>query len=465
MTQARSSIDTAIQALQVSMKGSVLKAADAGYDEARRIWNGRFDRHPGAIARCSGTADVIAAVNLAREKNLLVSVRSGGHDFAGNSVCDGGLVIDLSQMNGVWVDPSAKTARVQPGTKWRAFDHETQAFGLATTGATVSTVGVSGFTLGGGTGWLARKYGIALDNLIAVEVVTASGDLLRATENEHPDLFWALRGGGGNFGIVTSFEFRLHEVGREVLAGQIIYPFEATVDVLRFFRSFIAEAPDEVQCYPFFIRVPPLPVFPESFHGQLAIDLVVAHAGNLADGERVLSPLRGLAEPILDAVGAQPYLTLQQTFDAGVPAGKRWYSKAHYLEELSDAAIDTIVSGVAGLPGEYTMVYLEQLGGAIARIDPNATAFPHRSAGYSFHIFPGWENASDDERIIGWAREFHRELSAHATGNVYVNLLGGDEERGPQSAYGVNYDRLAKVKAKYDPQNFFRVNHNIEPSA
>ena len=455
----------ALQSLRQNVEGAVLARGDAGYDEARQIWNRRFDRRPGAIVRCADAADVKKAVDIARERNLLVAVRSGGHDYAGNSMCDDGVVIDLSGMNTVTVDAHARTVRVGPGACWADVDQAAQAQGLVTVGGTVSTVGVAGFTLGGGSGHLSRKYGLALDNLLSADVVTAAGEVLRASERENSDLFWGLRGGGGNFGIVTSLELRLHELTKDVLAGQIIYPFEAAADVLRFYRSFMDGAPDDVQCYAFFLRIPPIPAFPESVHGKVVVDLVVTHAGESeAEAEQDLAPLRGFGAPILDTVALVPYATLQQAFDAGMGGGSRWYSKAHYLRDLADDAIVTILTHVAALPGEFTTAYLGGEDGAMARVDPHATAFPHRDAPFSLHIFPGWSNAADDDGMIDWARKFHGAMNRYATGGVYANLLGGDEPDGPRSAYGANYKRLSELKAKYDPGNLFRMNHNVEPS-
>lgn len=463
MTDRAPMDDSMVMSLREILRGAVLTSVSHGYDEARKIWNGRFDRRPTAIARCTGSRDVIAAVNMARQNHLLVSVRSGGHDYSGRSICDGGLVIDVSAMRDVEVDAGSRTVRVQPGARWRDVDKATQVFGLATTGGTVSTVGVAGFTLGGGSGHLVRKHGLAIDNLLSAEVVTAGGELVVASERENSDLFWALRGGSGNFGVVTSFEFRLHEVGPEVLAGQIIYPFEQAAEVLSFYRTFMAEAPDEIQCYAFLIRIPPIDVFPEEFHGQVAIDLVVAHSGDPADADAAIAPLRSLGTPILDGVARQPYVELQQAFDAGTPAGNRWYSKAHYLAEVSDEAIDTILAHTAQLPGAFTMVYLDAQGGAVGRVDSAATAFPHRKAPFAIHIFPGWTDPADDDAMMDWARTFHREMAPHATGGVYVNLLDGDEPDGSHSAYGENYARLAEIKQKYDPSNLFRNNQNVEP--
>jgi FAD/FMN-containing dehydrogenase len=456
--------DVLLLSLRGRLHGPVFTADDVGYDQARRVWNGRIDRYPAVIASCTSAADVRAAFECARESGLPLSVRSGGHDYSGDSIVDGGFAIDLSPMTAVTVDASSRTAHVQPGARWGMVDRATQAVGLATTGGVVSTVGVAGYTLGGGTGHLSRKYGLALDNLLAAEVLTAAGEIVRASATEHPDLFWGLRGGGGNFGIVTALDLRLHALGTEVLAGQIVHPFEAAHDLLRFYRSFMAEAPDDVQCYAFFIRVPPLPVFPRQCHGTVAVDLVVTYAGNSLEGEKHLAPLRGFGTPLLDTVAVLPYLTLQQAFDAGMVGVNRWYSKAHYLRELTDEAIDALVARVEELPGDFTLVYLGAEGGAVGRIDPAATAFPHRDARFALHILPGWEKAGDDDRMMEWARAFHREMSPYATGGAHLNLLGGDEQDGSRSAYGSNYERLVEIKRKYDPRNIFRMNHNIDPA-
>jgi FAD/FMN-containing dehydrogenase len=457
--------DATLDSLRNRMRGPVLTPDDDAYDDACVIWNARLQQPPAAVARCTGTADVMAAVDVARANDLQVAVKGGGHSYAGASVAEDALMIDLSPMDGVRVDPDAKMARVQGGATWGDFDHEAQVFGLATTGVTVSTVGVAGSTLGGGTGYLARKHGLALDNLIAADVVTADGDLVHASEQENADLFWGLRGGSGNLGVVTSFQFQVHEVGPEVLAGQIVHPIEAAGEGLRFYRDFMANAPDELQAYAFFVHIPPMPAFPEEYHGKTALDFVVAYAGDQSTGESVLQPLRDFGDPILDGVHPQPYTALQQTFDAGVPKGHRWYSKAHYLDHLPDDAIDTVVDYVDPLPGPFSMVYFEPMGGAIGRVDSSATAFPHRDAAYGFHILTGWSAADKDDAIMAWTRDFHTAMAPHANGGVYVNLLGADEADRTAAAYGVNHDRLARLKSAWDPENLFRVNHNVVPVA
>jgi FAD/FMN-containing dehydrogenase len=446
------------------MRGAVLAPDDDGYSDARAIWNARLVRRPAAVAQCAGPADVMAAVDVAQAHDVPIAVKSGGHDYAGQSAIEGGLMLDLSLMNGIRVDPDAKTARVQGGATWGAFDHEAQAFGLATTGPTVSTVGVAGSTLGGGTGYLARKYGLALDNLIAADVVTADGECVHASASENADLFWGLRGGGSNLGVVTSFKFQLHEVGPEVLAGQIVHPIEAAGEGLRVYRDFMADAPDELQVYAFFIHVPPIPAFPDAYHGKTALDLVVAYAGDPETGNDVVRPLRDVGDPMFDGVHPQRYAALQATFDEGVPKGNRWYSKAHYLDHLSDAAIDTVVERVDPLPGPFSMVYVEPLGGAIADVDSSATAFPNRDAAYNFHILTGWDDPGQDEAIMTWTRSFHEAMTPHAAGGVYVNLLGADETERVPAAYGDNLERLATLKQKWDPGNLFRMNYNVRPA-
>lgn len=453
-----------VKALRERIRGLVSGPDEPAYDEARTPWNGRFQARPALVVQCAGAADVMEAVRFAREQDLPLAVRSGGHDYAGNWVADGALIVDLSGMNAVRVDPGRRRAWVQPGARWGEFDHEAQAFGLATTGVTVSVVGVAGSTLGGGTGYLARKHGLALDNLVAADVVTADGEPVRASEEENPDLFWALQGGGGNFGIVTAFEFRLHHVGPEVVGLQIFHPFGAADDVFRFHREFMDGAPDETQCYPMVVRVPPQEPFPEDQHGKPTVALIGGHVGPVEDAGDVLEPLQNFGNPFLSVVSPMPYTVLQTSFDEGMgPAGNRWYTKAHHLEAVTDEAIDVFVEHASALPGPFSAAYLDPLGGAVARVDPGATAFPHRRAATGVHIFPGWSDPEDDEAMIRWAREFHDALAPHATGGIYVNLLDGDEEDPERAAWGGNLERLRKVKGAWDPNNVFRMNHNIEP--
>jgi FAD/FMN-containing dehydrogenase len=452
--------------LAEALEGEVLGPDDPGYDDMRAVWNGRFDRRPELIARCVSTADVAAAVRVARAHSMPISVKGGGHDYAGNTVGEGGILIDLGAMRSVDVDVEARRAVVGGGATWRDVDEATQEHGLATTAGTVSSVGVAGFTLGGGSGWLTRKHGLAVDNLLAAEVVTASGDVVRASEQENSDLLWALRGGGGNFGIVTRFEHRLHEVGPEVYAGQVMYPAEQAGDLLRFFRDHMRHAPDDLMAYFFFLRIPAADAFPKEHHGRIAVDFVVTWLGSVDEGEAALAPFRQFKDPILELVGPMPYLGLQQTFDAGTSTkGNRWYSRYHYLPGLSDALIDKIVDGLEPFPGEFTLVYLADEGGAPSRVAVEDTAFPHRTAAYSIHVFPGWADPGSDERNMSWARGLADAIAGYGSSGVYVNMLAEDEGDRIREAYGPNFVRLAKLKAKWDPENVFRRNHNILPSS
>jgi FAD/FMN-containing dehydrogenase len=446
------------------IRGEILEPGDTGYDEARKVWNATIDRRPAAIVRCRGTADVIHAVKHAREQGLLLAVRGGGHSFAGKSVCDGGLVIDLSPMRGVWVSPDKRTVRVQGGATWADLDHETQAFALATTGGLISHTGVAGLTLGGGIGWLARKHGLACDNLLSVDVVTADGKLVHASENEAADLFWGLRGGGGNFGVVTSFEFQLHPVGPELLGGLIIHPFEAAAEGLRFYRNFAAEAPDEVACYAMFARLPAEAPFPAAHHGRTGFIFAASYAGAVSEGEKVLAPLRAFGKPILDALQPMPYILLQQAFDAAQGPGNRWYGKSGFWNEISDAAIETLLRGVDPLSGPMSMVFFERMGGAVGRVPVGATAFPHRTAPFNFGITAGWIDPAEDAQHIAWTRELHASLSSYDQG-VYVNYADEDESSRTGAAYGANYERLVQVKNRWDPDNLFRMNMNVVPTA
>jgi len=406
----------------------------------------------------------VAAVRFAIESGCPVCVKGGGHQYSGNSVADGGLLIDLGRMRDISIDAAGRLAVVGPGATWGEFDTRAQERGLATSGGTVSTVGVAGLTLGGGQGWLSRKYGMTCDNLVAAEVVTAAGEVVRAGEDENPELLWALRGGGGNFGIVTSFEYRLHEVGPDVVAGQVVYPVERAAELLRFYRDYFRDAPDELCCNPFFFRVPPVDAFPEALHGQVVIAFVLAWVGAVEEAARHLDPFRTARAPLLEAVAPVPYVTLQQSFDAGMGAGNRWYTRALDFDELGDDAIDTLVAHLDPFPGALTAVYFGPGGGAVARIASDATAYPHRGTAHGLHIFPGWMSAEDDEEIISWARGVWEAMTPYSNGGVYVNLLGEDEAERVRDAYGANYDRLARIKRTWDPENVFRGNHNILPA-
>jgi FAD/FMN-containing dehydrogenase len=444
-----------VKQLEESLRGNLIRPDSPEYDEARAVWNGMIDRQPAMIAKCKGSADVRAAVNYAREHQLSVTVKAGGHNVAGKAILDDALVIDVSPMSSVEIDRSAQTATVGSGAKWADVDRETQAFGLATTGGVDSRTGVAGLTLGGGMGYLARKHGLTIDNLSCVSIVTADGELRRASEKENPDLFWALRGGGGGVGVVTSFEFQLHELGPDVMVAQVFHPFEDARSVLAFYRDFMAEAPNELSCYAMVVHVPPVDGFPEAFHNQMAVALVACYAGSVADGEAVLAPLQSFGSPILCLCEPMPYVSLQQSFDAGTPDGMRYYYKSQYLDALGDDAIEAIVNHVEPLPGEFTIIGIEPMGGAIAEVEPTATAFPHRQAAYNFSVWAGWSDSGDDDEIIEWVQKVHTAMSPHARKGAYLNYLDRDDDPRARNAFGANYDRLTAVRQAWDPDNLF----------
>ena len=456
---------TKIEAFAQRFQGKLIQPGDADYDETRSIWNGIIDKHPALIARSTGTADVLEAVNFARENNLLIAVRGGGHNVAGNAVCDNGLMIDLSEMKGIHVNPKERTVRVQPGAIWREVDRETQVFGLAVPSGIVSETGVAGLTLGGGFGWMTRKHGFTIDNVISLDVVTADGRILKASESENPDLFWGMRGGGGNFGIAVSFEFQMHPVGPEVLAGPIIYPLEAASDVLRFYREFTASAPKELGSMVVFRTAPPTPYIPEGLRGKPVIVVIATYVGNTEDGQRVLQPLREFGTPLFDGIGVKPYITHQKSLDPGQPHGHRYYWKSEYAHEISDNAIETLIAYAANMTSPSSRLAVFHLGGAIRQYDEQAMAVSHRDAEYVFGINNGWANALDDEKEIQWTNDLWTAIRPFSTGGVYVNFLSADEgQERVRAAYGPEkYDRLVKLKNQYDPNNLFRLNQNIKP--
>jgi FAD/FMN-containing dehydrogenase len=448
-----------------SFRGPLVVPGDADYDTARMIWNGAIDRRPACIARCTGAADVVAAVRFARERDLLVAVRSGGHGVAGHAVCDGGLVIDLSPMKGIRVDPQARTARAQAGVLWGELDRETQLHGLATVGGIVTHTGIAGLTLGGGIGWLMRKHGATVDNLLSVDLVTADGDLVTASESVNPDLFWGLRGGGGNFGVVTSFEYRLHPVGPTVLSGPIFHPLEDAPEVLRFYREFAAAAPDELTTIFELSVAPPVPFLPEDVHGKPIVMVGGCYAGEPQAGVDVVRPLKEFGKPIVDLLEPQPYLALQSMFDPGVPHGWHRYWKGVELPPLTDEAIDTMVAhaAVQTSPKSYCIVF--QLGGALSQVGAEQTAYSQRDAAHNMAINAVWtEDDPEPQRHIAWARSFFDAMQSHTTGRVYLNFLGDEGQGRVRAAYGErNYERLARLKRAHDPSNFFRLNQNIRP--
>jgi FAD/FMN-containing dehydrogenase len=453
-----------IQELKTRLRGPVLDSDDAGYDEARRIWNAMIDRRPGVIARCETADDVVEAVNFAREHALLVSVRGGGHNIAGNAVCDGGLMIDLSSMKRVEVSPRERRATVEPGCILGDVDAATQAHGLATPLGINSTTGVAGLTLGGGFGWLSRKYGMTVDNLVAADVVTADGRKLRASEDENPDLFWALRGGGGNFGVVTRFEFRLHPVGPELLSGLIAFPFEEAKSVITQFARFTETMPDELSVWMITRKAPPLPFLPERVHGKEIVVLALCHAGDPAEGEKLIEPLRGFGAAHGEHVGVQPYTAWQQAFDPLLAPGARNYWKSHNFTRLEDGVIDAVVEYAGALPSPHCEIFVATIGGQTTRVAPDAMAYASRDANYVMNVHGRWETATEDARGIAWARDFFERSKPFASEGAYINFLTHDEAERVEFAYGATYERLVELKTKYDPSNLFRMNQNIRPS-
>ncbi len=456
--------EDAIRVFEASFGGPLVFPDDADYDEVRAIWNAMIDRRPALIARCSRTQDVIECVNLAREHGLLTSVRGVGHNIAGKAVCDGGLMIDLSLMNDVRVDEDARVATAGPGASLGDLDGATQEFGLATVLGINSTTGVAGLTLGGGFGWLSRKHGLTVDNLLETDMVTATGDLVHASESENADLFWGIRGGGGNLGIVTSFKYQLHEVGPNVLSGLVIHPFAVASEALPFYRDFCATLPDELSVWAVMRHAPPLPFLPEDFHGQLMLAFATVYAGDPAEGERLLAPLRGWGDPVADVVQPNPYAGFQQAFDPLLEPGARNYWKSHNFTELSDALIETLIEYVHSFPSPQSEIFIAQMGGATNRVPADSTAYPHRDAEYIMNVHTRWEDAGQDAACVAWAREFFEATTPFATGGVYVNFVSEDEGR-VAAAYGDNYERLRQLKQKYDPGNLFRTNQNVVPAS
>jgi FAD/FMN-containing dehydrogenase len=449
--------------LAKQVKGEILTSESPGYDKVRTIWNAMIDRRPALIARCKTTDDVVQCVKFATQHGLLVAVRGGGHNIAGNAVCDGGLLIDLSLMRAVTVDAAKQTARVEGGALLGDLDAATQAHGLATPLGINSTTGVAGLTLGGGFGWLSRRYGMTIDNLSGATIVTADGASHIVSSDAEPDLFWALRGGGGNFGVVTSFEFLLHPVGPEVHAGLVVYPFTQARQVLRAWRDFSVAAPEALSVWSVLRKAPPLPFLPASVHGQEVVVFALVHSGDLATGARDAAPVLGFGDVVGSAVGPSPYAGFQTAFDPLLTAGARNYWKSNNFSALSDAALDVVIDAAAQLPGSECEIFIAQLGGAMARVKPSATAFAGRDARYIMNVHGRWSDPRDDERVRTWARRVFSAAAAHGTGGGYVNFLTDDEGERVAAAYGENYPRLQAVKKRYDPSNLFRVNLNIAP--
>jgi len=447
--------ETDVDSLRQNLRGDLIVPGEGKYEEARRVWNGNVDRRPALIVRCLGVADVQHAVNFARTFGLLVSVRGGGHSAPGYGTNDGGLVIDLSLMKGIRVDPDARTVHAQGGALWRDLDHETQAFGLATTGGTVSNTGIVGLTLGGGLGWLMGKHGLSVDNLISADVVTADGQFRRASEKDNPDLFWALRGGGGNFGVVTSLEYRLHPV-TQVLGGMVIYPLDQARDVLRFYRDFSAGLPDEAEAYAALLTAP---------QGMPVAALILGYNGPIAEGEKVLAPARRFGKPVADVVGPMPYGARQRMLDEpNAIHGLQRYWRSAFTERISDGLIDVMVEGASSFSSPMSALLFFNMHGAATRVAPTATAFAPRRAQWDFDAIGQWADAGESAKHVAWVRALWSKLEPHLQGSAYVNHLAADDRpEKVRASFGENYNRLRALKAVYDPKNLFRVNANIAP--
>ncbi len=453
-----------ISVLDATLRGGVSEFGSPSYDEARTIWNGMVDRNPGLVIHARGTSDVQKAVAFACDHNLLMSIRSGGHQIAGHAVVDGALLLDLSAMTSVSVDPVAKTARVEPAAVLSDVDKETQAHGLIVPTGINSTTGIAGLTLGGGFGWTTRKFGMTIDNLLAAEVVTADGKILVCDARQNADLYWALRGGGGNFGIVTAFHFQLHDFGPEVMSGLIVHPISEAPTLLRGLTAITDTADDALTVWTVMRKAPPLPFLPEEWHGKEVLIFAACYAGDMAKGKKALADLRALGDPIVDVISPQPFVDWQATFDPLLTAGERNYWKSHDFSSLPDEAIRTLVEAIAHLPDPQSEVFIAHVGGAMARVPADETAYPERSAHFIMNVHTRWSTADKDDACVSWARKLSDDMKPYSTGSSYVNFMPEDEADRVGSVYGDNMQRLSEVKARYDPNNFFRCNHNIFPA-
>jgi len=455
-----------IEELQSKFRGHLIQQGDPDFDQERKVWNGYIDKHPALIAQCSGTADVIDAVSFARKNDIEVSVRGGGHNVAGSAVCDGGMVIDLSKMHGIHVDASRKLARVQGGATWGDLDRETQVFGLAAPGGVVSTTGVAGLTLGGGLGWLRKKHGLSCDNLRSVEIVTADGTLLTASQNENEDLFWALRGGGGNFGIVTSFEFNLHEVGPTVMMCAVMYAIENAEKVLSTWMNFMTSSPDEISSQALFWAIPDIEDFPEDARGKHVIAITAMYVGDSDEGEKAFEKIRNIDTPVIDLSGKIPYTAAQSMFDPFFPKHERnYYFKSQDLASLNKETRGAIIEGAKKRPVDSMLLAIWHYGGKMNRIGSKDSAFGSRDTTFLLSVDSIWDDPGDSEEVISWSRDFLDTMKRFSGDGMYVNFSGFGEEGEDlvQLAYGNNYDRLSEIKTKYDPDNFFHYNQNIKP--
>src|SRR5690606_38703430 len=448
------------EVLSREVDGRIVLPDDSTYEETRKIWNGMIDKRPAIFVQCSSAEDVAPAIRFARRNNLEVAVRGAGHNIAGSALCDAGLVIDFSRMRGVTVLPAERKALVQPGATLHDFDAAAQEHGLATPIGINSTTGIAGLTLGGGFGWLTRKYGLTVDKLISADIVTADGRSLRASEEENSDLLWAIRGGGGNFGVVTRFEFRLHPVGPEILAGLFVFPFEQAHQVLTRYREFVSDLPEELTVWVVLRQAPPLPFLPESVHGKEVVVFPAFYTGDPDEGNKLLESVRSFGDLHGEHVGVQPYSAWQQAFDPLLTAGARNYWKSHNFVELSDGALDTIVEAAAGLPSSQCEIFIGLIGGAPNRVSPAATAYAHRDARFVLNVHSRWDDMADDNSCIKWARDFFQASAPYASAGAYVNFMTADETDRISAAFGSNYGRLVELKRKYDPENVFHINQN-----
>ena len=459
----KSLLKEATENLRGIVKGQVVLPDDPNYEEVRKIWNAMIDRRPAVIVRCARADDVPHAIRLARQNGLEISIRGAGHNIAGNAVCEGGVMIDLSTMKDVRVDAAKRLAYVEPGATLADVDKATLEHGLATPVGINSTTGISGLTLGGGFGWLTRKYGMTVDNLVSAEVITADGKKLQASETENATLFWAIRGGGGNFGVVTQFEFKLHPVGPEILAGLIVFPLDQAKQVLRQYREFVKSAPEELSVWVVLRQAPPLPFLPKEVHGKEVVVLAIFYAGDIAEGEKLIAPLRRFGDAHGEHIGAQPYVQWQKTFDPLLAPGARNYWKSHNYTELRDEALDTMIGFANRLPSPQCEIFLGLIAGAANRVPADAMAYAHRDAKFVLNVHTRWNEAVQDETCIAWARAFFAAAAPYASAGAYVNFMTEDESDRVSAAYGANYARLAEIKKQYDPENVFHLNQNIKP--
>ncbi len=457
--------EEAISTLSSRIRGQVIRAGEDGFEHARSLWNGMIDRTPGLVIRAQGTADIQAAVDFARDNDLLLAVRAGGHQIAGLAVADGALQLDLSNMRSVHVDEARRIVQVDPGALLGDVDRETQLYGLAVPSGVNSTTGIAGLTLGGGFGWITRKFGMTIDNLLSVDIVTADGKLRKANANQNPDLFWAIRGGGGNFGVVASFEFGAHPIGPEVMSGLVVHPIEAAPELLRDFRRICNKAPDELTVWSVLRKAPPLPFLPADWHGREVLIFAACHTGSLDAGEAAMRELRSLGTPIADVIAPHPFSGWQAAFDPLLTPGARNYWKSHDFVDLSDRAIAVILDAAGQLPDPECEIFIAHVGGAMSRVASDATAFPQRNAHFVMNVHTRWQDKSRDKACIAWARDVFERTKPFSAGSVYVNFVPDDEPGRLVEAYGSNMERLRAIKTKYDPHNLFRVNHNIVPAA